>query len=151
MKIRVLKIAVSSAGLLAFVIGIALWVRSYSTADTLRWNGSLAVFSRECTITTSYPTAQFAGAPTWQWKSTSPDLMGQEIGRQDWHLRLGNNTFIRFPYRLPVALFVLIAVAPWLHWHFSLRTVLIVTTVIALLLGPSIAKHCSKRPLVTAA
>src|SRR5262245_26191845 len=112
MKTRALTLAVSVAGLLALLLVVALWIRSYSTADSLYWNrfGRLAVFLREGTITISHNAVQFAGAPAWQWKSASPDLMGQEIRRDDWRFRLGNNPFIRFPYRLPVALTILIAI-----------------------------------------
>jgi hypothetical protein len=39
------------------------------------------------------------------------------------------------PYWLPVALTAALASAPWVRWRFSLRTLLIATSLLALLLG----------------
>jgi hypothetical protein len=46
-----------------------------------------------------------------------------------------DSTFICFPHRLPIAVFALIAVSPWIRWHFSLRAALIAVGVVALVLG----------------
>ena len=42
---------------------------------------------------------------------------------------------IRVPYWSLVSLSAVFAYLPWLHWRFSLRTLLIATTLVAVLLG----------------
>ena len=42
---------------------------------------------------------------------------------------------IQFQYWLPTIISGSLAAAPWLRWRFSLRTLLIATTLVALLLG----------------
>jgi hypothetical protein len=48
---------------------------------------------------------------------------------------------IRVPYWFPVVLSLVVAVAPWLRWsrRFSLRTLLIATTLVAVVLGLIVA------------
>lgn len=135
-KIRTVQIAVSAVCLLACALIVALWVRSYWTADVLRWAGSgkVTLILKLGTVTFTSSTVQFSGAPTWQWESTpTEDMMPDSL--RDWRLRVGNSAFIRFPFCLPVAIFLLSAIAPWIRWHFSLRALLIAIAVIALLLG----------------
>lgn len=62
-----------------------------------------------------------------------PDNMGS------WYFHLNRQSlFAVVPHRLPIAVLVLLAGAPWIRWHFSLRTLLIAVTVIALVLGLAI-------------
>jgi hypothetical protein len=135
MKIRILKIAVSAVSVFACLLLVVLWVRSHWIADTLRWHGSATagVTSREGAIRISWRNDQFMGAPIWQWYSTGsprPDGLGS------WYFRCGHNSmFIVFPYRLPIVVLVLTAVVPWIRWHYSLRAVLIVVTMISLVLS----------------
>jgi hypothetical protein len=42
---------------------------------------------------------------------------------------------IYIPYWIPILLTITLAIIPWLRWKFSLRTLLIATTLIAVLLG----------------
>ena len=46
-----------------------------------------------------------------------------------------SNWVIQVPYWFTVATFLIIATIPWLPWKFSLRTLLIATTLIAVVLG----------------
>jgi hypothetical protein len=43
--------------------------------------------------------------------------------------------FVSFPHWFLVLLSAAFATAPWLHWRFSLRTLLIATTLVAVVLG----------------
>jgi hypothetical protein len=59
-----------------------------------------------------------------------PDNLGP------WHFRLDRKSlFVIVPHRLPIALLAFLAAAPWIHWHFSLRAVLIGVAVASFLLG----------------
>jgi hypothetical protein len=75
------------------------------------------------------------GAPLLEWHTVGnmPD------GMRSWFFQRGrNHLFVAFPFRLPVAVAILLAAAFWifaLPRRFSLRTLLIVTTLIAIMLG----------------
>jgi hypothetical protein len=72
------------------------------------------------------------GAPLLHCKTLTP--MPDGIG--PWFLQRGRqHIFLVFPHRLPVAILVLLAAAPWIHWRYSLRAVLIAVTVVTLVLG----------------
>jgi hypothetical protein len=136
MKIRALKIIVSTFCVLVCVLLIAFWVRSYWTADTIRRSGSrmTVITSMEGAVTISSSSVTFIGLPRWQWESTrTGSMMPNPL--PEWHFRFKGNLFAHFPYRLPVAVMIVSAIAPWFHWHFSIRTVLIVIAAISLLLG----------------
>jgi hypothetical protein len=42
---------------------------------------------------------------------------------------------LRLPYWCLILISVAFAAVPWIHWRFSLRTLLIATTLIAVVLG----------------
>ena len=50
----------------------------------------------------------------------------------DWHSDLW---YVQTPYWFLVALGVILAAASWVRWRFTLRTLLIVTTLVAVVLG----------------
>jgi hypothetical protein len=129
MKTRVAKTAVSIVCLLVCLALVALWVRSYHTEDILCCpGGKLAIVSKWSTITLS--SSDVAVAPSWHSEQT--DGLAN-IGWPAWYAPFINNTLIRFPHRLLVALLIASAVAPWIRWHFSLRTLLIAMTAFAVL------------------
>lgn len=143
MKIRSLKIAVSAVSILASLLLVALWVRSYWIADTIRWHrsGKTVVHSVEGVLSISSHNLQFSGAPTWELHS-HPAYMEMPVpGKPLWRLDFREDgSYICFPYRLPIAIFALIAATPWIHWYFNLRAMLIVTAVIAMLLGLALSR-----------
>jgi hypothetical protein len=49
--------------------------------------------------------------------------------------REANISFIYFPYWFSILLVTTLAALPWLRWRFSLRTLLIATTLVAVVLG----------------
>jgi hypothetical protein len=64
-------------------------------------------------------------------------MMPDGIG--PWDFQAGRqHIFLVFPHRLPIAIFILLAAAPWIHWRFSLRTMLIAVAVVALVFGLAI-------------
>ena len=59
-------------------------------------------------------------------------------GIGSWYFPLDRQSmFVVVPHRLPIAVFVLLAIAPWIRWsrRFSLLTLLIATTLVAAALG----------------
>lgn len=50
-------------------------------------------------------------------------------------LAKGFSTDLRIPYWFPITLATIATSLPWVRWRFSLRTLLIVTTLIAVVLG----------------
>ncbi len=135
MKIRKLKIAVSAASILACVLVLALWVRSHWVCDTVTWNGGrrVAVFSGHGYIRVSASNTTLARAPLLRWQ---PGITMMPDGIGPWDFQASRqHIFLAFPHRFPVVVLILLAVAPWIHWRYSLRAMLIAVTVVALALG----------------
>jgi hypothetical protein len=175
--LRYLRIAFSATCLIACVLLILLWVRSYDTADQLhgrfwgrqsfllaskdgcftaiafRWHGAVNWWRWE---TSSYPVADYMGFPVGP---VNQYVNSSGIGWLDRPLYVGPGVTPRpagtgnglygvlmakfngagpiVPYWFLVLLTGSCAVAPWISWsrRFSLRTLLIATTLIAVVLG----------------
>jgi hypothetical protein len=114
MRYRKLRIAWSVGCGIACVLLIVLWVRSYGDTDPI----------------------EFIGVPIWSLKGTliaydpvpKPMILGQN------EIVLGNE-WIELAIWQPMAGAIAFALVPWLRWRFSLRTLLIATTLIAIVLG----------------
>ena len=145
MRFRKLRIAWSVGCSIACVLLVVLWVRSYwqtfialkATSDghTLvvdSSDGDLS-FSREPGLATrrlSWTRAQDM-TPAWQKLPTSCWGAG-------FSWRSSPYISVRLPYWIPTLIFVVASVLPWIvqmSFRFSLRTLLIATTLIALVLG----------------
>jgi hypothetical protein len=137
MRYRKLRIAWSVVWGLAAVLMIALWVRSYRGYDVVyrQTKTTRTVLSSAAGII-GLSKRNLEAIPEWGWSKI--ELMPGTIPRA-WGFSSGNNgTSLRFPHRLPIAVFSVLAAAPWireLRWRFSLRTLLIATTLIAVVLG----------------
>lgn len=134
-----------------------LWVRTFTYIDTLygfslcgraiEINSSVGTFSifapqgpRPAPNLTHIVAPQMVGNGT-----VYPDLMEPR-----WALAFGfrwkyipTTAVIVIPLWFPVSLFAILAVVPWIRWRFTLRTLLITTTLFALLLG--LAVYASRR------
>jgi hypothetical protein len=143
--LKYLRLAVTALSLTACVLLIALWVRSYWRLDGISmpitttrkieiWSGGARV---------EFRTAEYGGpsGPSNPWNVVS--LSRQEV--LDYLKAAGMKRETRyfgqtqFGFLLPTWLFVLfsvtVATAPCLPWRFSLRTLLIGTTLVAVGLG----------------
>ena len=141
--------AVTASSLTACVLLIALWVRSYSTRDSVFWpctNHAMQVSSLK-----GHVVIWIVGKlPSQQWvpfkiehvtigesfKSLfDNDVLGFYFERQPDGLRLD------MPHWFLVLAVMIIAAGAWLHekWRFSLRTLLIATTLVAVALGIVVA------------
>jgi hypothetical protein len=137
-----LRIAVTTLSLTACVLLIALWVRSYWWADgIIRGTTSNKTFTF---IASSYGAIEacsqiepnLTGLPAkfrnrWGHFSVKARPVNQQF---DWTAN-GREIRIEFPTWVPAILAVSLAAAPWIRWRFSLRTLLIATTLIAVVMG----------------
>jgi hypothetical protein len=138
MRFRKLRIAWSVLCGIACVLLILLWVRSYRVIDSVSWTTStrIGVGSEIGIIIVSRSKSTAINARTFQWH-TITDFMG--AFPRTWSFDSSRDGFrITFPHRLPIAITGILAVAPWipqLRLRFSLRTLLIATTLVAVVLG----------------
>ena len=142
-----LRIVFSAACVLGTVLLIALWVRSYRNADTLGWhNGwgvSFSSFAGRIELClnsgkTDFPDMQrgvsYDAYPDLQW--SWPEQQG--CAKYGFHSSPGGSPgihFLQVPHWFPALLTGLATVAPWIHWRFRLRTLLIAISLFAVVLG----------------
>ena len=134
--LKYLRIAVTVLSLTAWALLIALWVRSYYSWDQLRGpvskNTGVALSSNYGRIAAW--TLWFApetGAPGTEFRWNHM-VFAPEKGRgSEWRL---SRQSIRMPHWFPVLAFAALAIVPWLR-RFSLRNLLIATTLVAVALG----------------
>jgi hypothetical protein len=147
-----LRIAVTALSLTACVLLIALWVRSYNTRDhvigRIAETRFLSFVSLEGVL--NMLTSNLPDSPRspyrerWQLGSTNLDAWDKtefvEVGVFGFYLAAlpSNKSFIVCaPHWFLILLSAALAAAPWVPWskRFSLRTLLIATTLVAIGLG----------------
>jgi hypothetical protein len=146
MRFRKLRIAWSVVCGIAFLLLVALWLRSYWVIEgigrgrqTQSETTSVAIFSDRGTLAFSRRTT-----PTDDRKVSVPDkwtyatMRPQFATRRKFFWLLTNKEFmVRFPTWLPAIFVALASVTPWMaiNWKFTLRTLLIATTLLAIALA----------------
>ena len=149
MKYRKLRIAWSIAcGLMAVLLGV-LWARSYSHSDSI-WRVSQ---SRPSVPLLHTRFSSNSGALSWTHEDGLYSLSLQVATRDSWQYSAGSaakyiphrfqwhksptRAFISIPHWFAIAVLTSLALLTfhWFHWRFSLRTLLIATTLVAILLG----------------
>ena len=151
--LKVLKIAVSALSLAACLALVALWGRSYPAHDNLEGPISssrhfTAQSFRGRLALATYPT-RFASRQShaqWQWRVLLPDPATINERRRNaphWGVLPGSygEFGIKFPHWFPTLIFAMLAAAPWLKWRFSVRTLLIGMTIVAVILGVAVATN----------
>ena len=121
-RFRKLRIAWSVAWGIAAVLLVVLWVRSYVVYDRvvvhypsgLEW--FIAYSNKGVYIVSTYGLL-------------APHLQSWSFGRTRW------GTVVCLPYSLTMLVVCAVSIAPWIHYRFSLRTLLIATTLVAVGLG----------------
>jgi hypothetical protein len=145
MKYRKLRIAWSVAWGIAALLLIALWVTSYSRGfaydGPLGQKHCLVLYSKYGQFAIWIPInggpgpvkPLFIMAPDDTYKITS--MMGQALEPQTFGIPDADTVVCA--YWIPTLLASVIGVAPWVRWpnRFSLRTLLIATTLVAVVLG----------------
>jgi hypothetical protein len=146
MKYRKLRITFSVACGIACLLLIVLWVRSYRWVEAIRLmaapNGGVIQF---LSIPGSLAVGVFKSAKPWsffqmsasEWRRVMATAPVSQLPSPIWGGRLTNSVVdqIFIPYWILVLSSAVIASVPWLRWRFSLRTLLIVTTLVAIVLG----------------
>jgi hypothetical protein len=130
MRFRKLRIAWSTVCLVACVPLIMLWVRSYIWTDEFPVRAARLVISQQGRAGSL--NLHIPGPITFRYD-------GNEVYLPNSFWGFGRTAgMVAAPYWFPVAIVATIAVLPWmreLKWRFSLRTLLIATTLVALVLG----------------
>jgi hypothetical protein len=142
MKYRKLRIAFSAVCGIICLLLIALWVRSYWSYDGAVWQFAPARFiswhsqsGRIGIVSGSYENPSTFGSVA------SSDGAGI-LGSDSWfYADEPESVWVVFPDWFPIILFTAFATLPWIHGvhRFSLRTLLIAVTLLALTLGTIIA------------
>jgi hypothetical protein len=150
------RIAVSAFFGLLCVMLVALWVRSYSRADVTSYANSNPNPNRtETFLISEYGAVVFEhfpyGGPVRKgWHFDSFSVSGPPIDFPPMFAGFGydsgrHRTIVLVPHWFFVLLFVILAAVPWIlrkprfSIRFSIRTLLVVTTLVALLLGLIVA------------
>ena len=142
MRYRKLRIAWSVAWGVVAVLLIVLWVRSYSRAEGLTYiTSKLSRFgcnSEKGAMFFVYTSTMFQGTAGLTYYRRLPN---QEIHGlpwwQSWSDPSESGIMFSLPYWLLSPATIILAALSWLRWsrRFSLRTLLIATTVVAVVLG----------------
>ena len=159
MRFRKLRVAWSVTwGILAVLVCV-LWVRSYRIDDTLYGPfhcfgrpHSFLVESRDGRTTLCAGPCGIQHGESWPWglnsqwgflhESVMDDFLNQ-IGLwslddiQDFQIVNSSRgeLVINIPHWFPAMLFATLSAAPWIRWRFTLRTLLIAITAVAVVLG----------------
>jgi hypothetical protein len=145
--LKYLRIAISALCSILCLLMMLLWIRSYSVTDAIQWDRrpeNIMVISTLGAVQLTWFENQFSnGDGSWRIQSTelSPEFGSGRIF--EWffyHERdvMGAaTTRIGWPWWFNVLLAITMGVLPWVPWkgRFSLRTLLIATTLIAAGLG----------------
>ncbi len=138
--LRYLRITFSATCLIACVLLIALWVRSYWWTDVAGSPVGRTYFGfrSDCGVIMAGVSEAYNSvwilhvAATEENEQETIDYGVLGFGYFD----LGDGfSFLQIPYWSVVLLAAMLAVVPWLRYRFSLQTLLIATTLIAVVLG----------------
>ena len=146
---RYLRIAVTALSLTVCVLLIALWVRSYYRNDALFGPDFTSGISGFGSVQggASFFKSSRQPLPREKWRIHS-EVIGGNGADDEWFLwpeydigygfgalkRPAFRVFV-IPHWFLVLVFAVIAISPWLPSRFTIRTILIATTIIAVLLG----------------
>jgi hypothetical protein len=152
---KYLRIAFSAACGIICLLLIALWVRSYQRADVVHVRfpfGSAVAFGSVqggmTTFRSGMPSGRFDGCCLLTSEVVGERVQNYWAEAPPYRNALGFGSIRRpgfrvyaAPYWFPVVVAALLGITPWMmrHWRFSLRTLLIATTLIAVGLGLIVA------------
>lgn len=144
MRFRKQRIAWSVLWGLAAVLLIVLWVRSYHAMESAVLQGSnqyLAVASEVSSFQIGWCTGKLKRSALISMEISGGPEQLERVHRERYGI-LGfgmmfaaNSWVLTLPHWFLVFLFAAVATTPWLRWRFSLRTLLIATALVAVLLG----------------
>jgi hypothetical protein len=139
MRFRKLRIAWSVGWGIVAVLLCVLWVRSYSHGE-----GLLMPLNKGTRLASHRGRLDLEPddrATQWEWRieyanaDLDPNYDWDRWERNTPHWIIGQNIWVLVPHWFPLIVSGLLSAAPWLSWRYSLRTLLIATTLVAVLLG----------------
>jgi hypothetical protein len=136
--LKYLRIAVTALSLMACVLLIALWVRSYQQTGVWHWgrHGAIVAYGK-IIIDESWRPAPPSRASSQS--RDSRDSRDSRVEPRDCFTTRVNyepvGTGVYLPFWLFTALALSVSIVPWLPRRFSLRTLFIATTLVAAILG----------------
>jgi hypothetical protein len=145
--LKYLRIAATALSLTACVLLIVLWVRNYWWVEAVRTVSTDRGVIQFVSIPGRLGLGKFDSAPPWSFFKMSASEWHSVMSRTDspllkgsfriWGGRVRNRTVdqVFLPYWFLVLSSGLICAVPWLPGRFSLRTLLIVATLVAVGLG----------------
>ena len=141
MRFRKLRIMWSVAWGLACVLLIALWVRTYAWNDIYtpqcEWHTYNIRVERWQFIFCPNQLRKWLSGRVWFWRTwlaASCEQVCKSDSGFEWRRSLSMKT-IKVPFWFLTLSLSICAGLPWVHWRFSLRTLLIATTLVAVVLG----------------
>ena len=146
-RFRKLRIAFSAICGAACVLLIALWVRSYwwvqGVNGQLSANYAIGIGSLPGSIAISIRReAERPSLPRWTLESVETERWLKAFRRPGhsphsrlWGAFFAERSTVAVPYWFAILFFVALAAVPWLRRQFSLRALLIATTLVAVALG----------------
>jgi hypothetical protein len=144
-----LRIAVTALSLTACVLLVALWVRSYSWWDEAEvffitepdspqlFFGQVFVWHSADGVVSFYSVIDLTDEEGFQWRIDSErrhsDTPRDYVTNESWYFRYQGDLSVSVPHWFLVALIAVFGICPWIRWskRFSLRTLLIATTLVA--------------------
>jgi hypothetical protein len=146
MKYRRPRITLSVACGIACLLLIVLWVRSYRYVEAIRLMAAPNGGVIQClSIPGSLAVGIFKSAKPWsyfqmsasEWRRVMATAPASQLPSPTWGGRLTNSVVDQFfvPYWILVLSSAVTASLPGLRWRFSLRTLLIAATLVAIVLG----------------
>ena len=147
---RTAKNAFSAACAVVCVALVGLWERSYATADFMTdsrhfslgsLGGRFVLVQNKQPSTFEWSDLEFGHIPRTKHVADTLQILDTQSVLGFGRFSRGAETLSWAPHWAFVLLFGLFAVAPWINWskRFSLRTLLIVTTLVAVVLGVAVA------------
>jgi hypothetical protein len=132
--LRLLRIAFSVVCGIVCVLLIVLWVRSYFWTDYINLPHSHHwVLSMHGWLHIDSSLVDLSGNPGSEFKYGSFRVSSKRNSESQ--LMRGPGIAVPIPFGTLPLLISIVTVAPWIRWRFSLRTLLIAITLLAVLLG----------------
>lgn len=140
-----LRIAVTTVSLIACVLLIVLWVRSYTHSEYLI--GKAPLISKNIQLGSYHGffgiiLTRWSRGEAWHYESQlhQDHPFRIEFQQPSWFCEWNgpyvyHQLDIQAPHWFWLTIFATIAALPWIKWRFSLRTLLIVVTLFALFSG----------------
>lgn len=137
-KHRKLRFAfLATCGIICLLM-VVLWVRSYWWHDTVICYRGGDWYGVESAWGVLHTNVMVNVGVSDGWYRSSNRLAEKRFPYLafGWQGRVGGSVFTAHcSHWIPVLMFAALATAPWIKWRFSLRTLLIATTLVAVLLG----------------